>query len=765
MRRSSRFKDLHDRIEAYPSCLRLLCPWKARLNTMTLIKKVRTRVPNTLASVPRPSPSALYLSPLAPRPSPLESGSQYAGELLANSKPAVWRLDLSRINSADVPLLSLQNTSTVRASESQSEIDDDLATLGYRALNLSEESLRALRACVSRAEYAQAALALEVKAQNDRLAALISMMELTQQKSAEVFQGLLETHERYNVIQRDLRRVEQTIPRCFVSTAVFTKLSTCESDAQDMRDGLAEIKVYEQSIPIVNLDEADTKSKSYICSKSREYKAVFLATLTDLVNRRLQCDTVKRENPMQIKAVWKKQFALVDLKRAQYRGGRGAVSGQGMRPEEGQGRYVDWFSFRGSCSHASSGRIPLKLHIPRNDQGQLAGHHGTYDNAEGPNPTNPHLPLTPHVSSTSYHSVSSDEGEDEDDGPALAVSVYAAIGAGSSTTATRSGLLILAPCYTFSGAMIIDIPSATQLIPSSTQCGLPDDLDRHITLHRPLRPSSTHMQMTKGLVEVPATSVAPLLAVGRRLIRLLVAVAGSYLVYGYDLPRNIAAAFVVALQGVMTAVIGGGPCTARVLLRMQQVNPTGVVLGWNWMLAVGVTEKTLQSAIAAAAVTPSTSVGSLSGPSLTSDVGDPLTSAEFMQLAVGQMRCLQDADSIPYDACTTVDEMQSSLNHASCGIPSKIFWSLLQTLHAVCSDSKSRGKLCWQLQSYVYSLEKGRAPIFTEPARANEHANRPLGCCGQCVARRWPQPIVLALKEKLLHLGMLQHSGSKRWAG
>ncbi|KAJ3552411.1 hypothetical protein NM688_g4163 [Phlebia brevispora] len=89
--------------------------------------------------------------------------------------------------------------------------DAALAALGYRPVDGTVEMRRRLQSAVDRANFARAALASEVTAQNNRLSDLLVAMELTQRKSAEIFQGLLETHERYNVIQRDLRLTERAL--------------------------------------------------------------------------------------------------------------------------------------------------------------------------------------------------------------------------------------------------------------------------------------------------------------------------------------------------------------------------------------------------------------------------------------------------------------------------------------------------------------------------------------------------------------------------
>ncbi|KAJ3556906.1 hypothetical protein NM688_g1768 [Phlebia brevispora] len=102
-------------------------------------------------------------------------------------------------------------TDNIATPTSLDDTDGLLQVLGYTPTNEVDERHSRLRDVISRADFARNALDAEVRAQNNRLADLISVMEITQQKSADILQGLLETHSRYNIIQRDLRRVQQTM--------------------------------------------------------------------------------------------------------------------------------------------------------------------------------------------------------------------------------------------------------------------------------------------------------------------------------------------------------------------------------------------------------------------------------------------------------------------------------------------------------------------------------------------------------------------------
>ncbi|KAF7800350.1 hypothetical protein EIP86_011600 [Pleurotus ostreatoroseus] len=128
-------------------------------------------------------------------------------------------------------------------------------------------------------------------------------------------------------------------------------------------------------IPVVNLDETDTKNESYICFRRRESKAIRktraqqatysdkmirlqgeLAVAMDLANRVLQRETTKRDQAAQTKALWERRFALVDLKRK--------FPALGSREDE------ELFQDRERVpkrikTDFSSGRLPLKLRTPR----------------------------------------------------------------------------------------------------------------------------------------------------------------------------------------------------------------------------------------------------------------------------------------------------------------------------------------------------------------------------------------------------------------
>ncbi|KAJ3539217.1 hypothetical protein NM688_g6398 [Phlebia brevispora] len=284
----------------------------------------------------------------------------------------------------------------------------------------------------------------------------------------------------------------------------------------------------------------------------------------------------------------------------------------------------------------------------------------------------------------------------------------------------------------------------------------------------------------------------------------------SDLVYGYNLPRHVATApsgvAVVTLSGVMTVVADSGPWSARVPLRMQEIVGADVVLGLDWMHSVGITEGTLLCAVNAAAIGPSTSVASPSGPSLLSDVGDPLTTAGFMRLTVEQMRSRLAAHGIPYVPRTTVDAMQSLLvahlqagdcvqggecagcvlvreQHIGTGdvdvavadarrelrvhylrnvynssIPAKPLRLLLRSMQIVCSEGESRGKLRRRLRTYITTLDKGKSPIFAGANGTSDRADRYAVADTarraelEAIRSRWPQLVAPSLKEKLVAL-------------
>ncbi|PSR71467.1 hypothetical protein PHLCEN_2v12734 [Hermanssonia centrifuga] len=123
-------------------------------------------------------------------------------------------------------------------------------------------------------------------------------------------------------------------------------------------------------IPIVNLDETDTKNESYICFRRRESKAVRktraqqatysdkmirlqseLASAMDLAKGIVRREVSKRDLAVQTSSVWEKRFALVDLKR----------KFPSLGTKEDEELFQDRERVPKRIKTEASGRLPLKL--------------------------------------------------------------------------------------------------------------------------------------------------------------------------------------------------------------------------------------------------------------------------------------------------------------------------------------------------------------------------------------------------------------------
>ncbi|EKM52072.1 uncharacterized protein PHACADRAFT_212666 [Phanerochaete carnosa HHB-10118-sp] len=127
-------------------------------------------------------------------------------------------------------------------------------------------------------------------------------------------------------------------------------------------------------IPIVNLDETDTKNESYICFRRRESKAVRktraqqatysdkmirlqseLATAMELATSVIQREGFKREAATHGSGVWESRFMLVDLKR----------KFPALGAKEDEELFYDRERVPKKIKPEMSGRLPIKLRTTR----------------------------------------------------------------------------------------------------------------------------------------------------------------------------------------------------------------------------------------------------------------------------------------------------------------------------------------------------------------------------------------------------------------